>query len=233
MKDRIALVTGANRGIGFEVCRQLGQLGIQVILTSRDYMKGEAAAEILRGEGLPIHFMPLDVTDPGSVMRARDLVLANYERLDVLVNNAGVYLDDGISILDISLDLLRETFEVNTFGAFTLCKAFIPIMRQHNYGRVVNVSSEDGSLAGMTGTTGAYRMSKTAMNALTRVLAHELRRTNIKVNSVCPGWVATDMGGSEAPRTPAEGAETIVWLATLPDDGPTGGFFLDKEPLAW
>jgi NAD(P)-dependent dehydrogenase (short-subunit alcohol dehydrogenase family) len=231
--SKIALVTGANRGIGFEICRQLGQLGMQVILTSRDHMKGEAAAELLRGEGLSVHFMPLDVTDPNSVARVHNLVLANYDRLDVLVNNAGVYLDDGISLLDISLDLLRETFEVNTFGAFTLCKAFIPLMRQHNYGRVVNVSSEDGSLAGMGGTTGAYRMSKTAMNALTRVLAAELKRTNIKINSVCPGWVATDMGGSDAPRTPAEGAASVIWLATLPDDGPNGGFFLDGEPLEW
>jgi NAD(P)-dependent dehydrogenase (short-subunit alcohol dehydrogenase family) len=231
--QRIALVTGANRGIGLEICRQLAHKGLHVILTSRDPAKGERAATTLQSEGLPVSFCQLDVTDPVSVNHARDYVARMYGRLDVLVNNAGVYPDEGVSILRVSLELLQETFAINTFGAFLTCQAFVPMMRQQGYGRVVNVSSGAGSITEMDGYTGAYRMSKVALNAMTRVLANELRHTNIKVNAMCPGWVATDMGGVNAPRTVEEGADTAVWLATLPDDGPTDGFFRDRERIPW
>lgn len=231
--QRIALVTGANRGIGYEICRQLAHQGLHVILTSRDLAKGERAAATLRQGGLEVSFCQLDVTDPDSVNRARDNVQRTYGRLDVLVNNAGVYPDEGVSVLSISLETLQETFAINTFGAWRTCQAFVPLMRKHQYGRIVNVSSEAGQISTMDGYTGAYKMSKAAMNALTRILASELRRTNIKVNAMCPGWVATAMGGSNAPRTVEEGADTAVWLATLPDNGPTDGFFRDREPIPW
>ncbi len=230
---RIALVTGGNRGIGFEICRQLAKLGMQVILTSRDPARGEQAADALRAEGAEIISYPLDVTSEASVDEVRQYVLDSYGRLDVLVNNAGIYEDEGMSIFDISFELLQETMAINTFGPFLLCKAFVPVMRQHNYGRVVNVSSGYGSITDMGGYTGAYKMSKVALNALTRILAAEVRGTNVKVNVMDPGWVRTDMGGRGAPRSPQQGADTAVWLATLPDDGPTGGFFYDRKPTAW
>lgn len=231
--QRIALITGANRGIGYEICRQLAQQGLHVILTSRDPAKGERATATLRQGGLEVSFCQLDVTNPDSVHRARDYVQHTFGRLDVLVNNAGIYPDEGISILRIPLAVLQETFAINTFGAFLTCQAFIPMMRQQGYGRVVNVSSGAGSITEMDGYTGAYRMSKVALNAMTRVLANEVRHTNIKVNTMCPGWVATDMGGSYAPRTVEEGADTAVWLASLPDNGPTDGFFRDRKPIPW
>jgi NAD(P)-dependent dehydrogenase (short-subunit alcohol dehydrogenase family) len=230
---KIALVTGGNRGIGFETCRQLGRQGVHVLLTSRNWDKGETAAKKLRQEGYDINYYQLDVTDVAGVAALPEVVEQQFGRLDILVNNAGVYLDEGRSIFDVSFDEIRLTMAVSFYGPLHLCRAFVPLMKQSGYGRVVNVSSGDGALTEMGGRTAAYRISKTALNALTRIVADEVRVYNIKVNAMCPGWVRTDMGGQAATRSVAEGADTVVWLATLPDDGPTSGFFRDRRPISW
>jgi NAD(P)-dependent dehydrogenase (short-subunit alcohol dehydrogenase family) len=212
----------------------LADAGMHVILTSRDAAKGEAAAHELRTNKRTrsISSYPLDVNDPASVDRVREYVLREYGRLDVLVNNAAVYLDDGVSVFDVSIDIFRQTMETNLYGPLYLCRAFVPLMRKQGYGRVVNVSSGSGQLSDMGGYTAAYAISKTALNALTRIVAAEVSG-DIKVNTMCPGWVQTDMGGQNATRTPDQGADTITWLATLPSDGPTGGFFRDRQPIEW
>jgi NAD(P)-dependent dehydrogenase (short-subunit alcohol dehydrogenase family) len=230
---KIAVVTGANRGIGFEISRQLAQRGIYVILTSRDEAKGRAACQRLEGEGLDVAYHQLDVTDPASVRRLGDFVRDSYGRLDVLVNNAGILIDEQNSPLNVDLDVVRRTMETNVYGPLSLCQALLPLMERHDYGRIVNVSSGMGQLSDMGGGYLAYRMSKTALNALTRILAAELQGTEVLVNSMCPGWVRTDMGGPSASRSVEEGADTAVWLATLPGGGPQGGFFRDRQPIPW
>ncbi len=234
--DRIALVTGANRGIGFEACRQLAQRGLHVVLTSRDSALGEKAAAILSAEGLQITTHPLDVTRLEQIRAARDFIIERFGRLDVLVNNAGVYLDRGVGLLDVATEMVEETIAVNFYGPLHTTQIFIPLMIENNYGRVVNVSSAGGSLSAMTAGgsgMGAYAISKAALNALTRLTAKEVRAYDIKVNAMCPGWVRTQMGGMGASGSPAEGVDTIVWLATLPKSGPTGGFFKDRKPHPW
>jgi len=235
MTAQIALVTGANRGIGFAICRLLAQRGIQVILTSRNIQQGEAATAKINGErpALPALYCPLDVADLDSVEAAQRYVRTNFGRLDILINNAGVYPDEGVNFFNLPLAMLEEVFAINTFGPFRTCRTFVPMMIRQNYGRVVNISSEYGSLAEMSAQPVAYRMSKAALNAMTRILADEVRGHNIKVNAMCPGWVRTDMGGPGADLTPEEGADTAIWLATLPDDGPTDGFFQARQPLPW
>ncbi|MCA1817129.1 MAG: SDR family oxidoreductase [Acidobacteria bacterium] len=230
---RVALVTGANRGIGLGVVRQLARLGFDVVLGARDAEKGERASAALRQEGLSVTPVALDVTDQSSVDAARDFVAGRFGRLDVLVNNAGALYDDWQRAENADLETAREAFETNTLGAWRVCIAFIPLLKKSGHARIVNVSSESGSLASMGGGTPAYSVSKAALNVLTRKLADELRSARVVVNSVCPGWVATEMGGRDAPRTIAEGAASVVWAATLPDDGPTGGFFRDGQPLDW
>jgi NAD(P)-dependent dehydrogenase (short-subunit alcohol dehydrogenase family) len=236
-EGRIAIVTGGNRGLGFEVCRHLARKGLFVILTGRDRSKAEPAAEKLRGEGLDVIAHQLDVTDETSVSALGRFVRWDYGRLDVLVNNAGVSLDQARAIRSIFdtpvVGTLHDTLDPNLFGALRTCRALVPLMREGGYGRVVNVSSELGSLTKMGEGYPTNRISKTALNALTRILAAELKGTGVLVNSGSPGWVRTDMGGPDAPRPVEEGADTIVWLATLPDDGPTGGFFQDRQPLPW
>ena len=231
-EQRVALVTGANRGIGLEVGRQLAARGLRVVLTARDPAKGQAAAERLAAAGLDVAFYALDVTDPAAAEAARGWVEARYGHLDVLVNNAAVYLDKGVTIFDEPLATFDETLATNLYGPLHLCRAFVPGMRRRGYGRVVNVSSESGQLSTMGGYTPAYAISKAALNALTRVVAAEAGPA-VKVNAVCPGWVRTDMGGPNASRSVAQGADSIVWLATLPDSGPTGGFFQDRRPIDW
>jgi NAD(P)-dependent dehydrogenase (short-subunit alcohol dehydrogenase family) len=230
---RVALVTGANRGIGLEIVRQLAAGGLDVILGSRDEGRGRDAAGLLAREGLEVHVRAVDVADDGSVERVRSSVLGEFGRLDVLVNNAGIAIDQGGSAIDVDLDLVRQTLETNTFGAWRMCRAFVPSMRERRYGRVVNVSSGMGSLADMGGGWPGYRLSKTALNAVTRMVAAGLRDDNVLVNSACPGWVKTEMGGPGAHRSLSEGADTPVWLATLPDGGPTGGFFKNRQAVAW
>ena len=233
-ENMVALVTGAYRGIGLEVARQLAGRGYTVALTARDPAKAETAARALNGQGLEgVVPAQLDVTDGRSVEAARRFVEERFGRLDVLVNNAAVLYDSWQRAEEADLKTVREAFETNTLGPWRVCQAFIPLLRKSPRGRIVNVSSESGSLSSMGAGTPAYGVSKAALNALTRMLADELRGARVLVNSVCPGWVATEMGGSEAPRTPEEGAAGVVWAATLPDGGPTGGFFRDGEPLAW
>jgi NAD(P)-dependent dehydrogenase (short-subunit alcohol dehydrogenase family) len=228
----IALVTGANRGIGYEVCSQLAQQGYRVLLGSRDAAKGEAAAQALQREGLNVTALTLDVSQPESIAQAQAVVARDEGRLDVLVNNAAINYDTWQRGVSADLDVVQTTMETNVYGAWRMVQAFLPLLRKSAHGRIVNVSSEAGSLAGMGGGTPAYSMSKAALNALTRILAAELRGERILVNSVCPGWVATDMGGSGG-RPVRDGAASVLWAATLPDDGPTGGFFRDGKPLRW
>jgi len=236
-QERIALVSGANRGLGLDTSRQLALQGIRVILTSRDTAKGEAALQILQAEGLPVEYQPLDVTDPQGVQRLADTIAARHGQLHILVNNAGVFPDSqdpgGASVLTAGVDSIRGAFETNTLGPLRLCQALVPLMRRNGYGRIVNVASGMGQLAEMNGGYPAYRLSKTALNALTRILAAELAGTGILVNSVCPGWVRTDMGGAGASRSIEEGVDTIVWLATLPDGSPSGLFCRDRQPIPW
>ena len=232
-EGKVATVTGANRGIGLAISRQLARQGIHVVLTSRDQAKGMAARDELKREGLDIGYHQLDVTESESIHRLAEFLRTEYGRLDILVNNAGIAIDDGTSALKIDLDTVRRTMETNLYGPLHLCQTLVPLMRRHDYGRIVNLSSGMGQLSDMDAGAPSYRMSKTALNALTRILAAELRRTNILVNSMCPGWVRTDMGGPGADRSAEEGADTAVWLATLPDDGPTGGFFRDRKLISW
>jgi NAD(P)-dependent dehydrogenase (short-subunit alcohol dehydrogenase family) len=233
MGNRIALVTGANRGIGYEICRQLGQKGVCVVLTSRDVGKGEAAVDKLVAEGLDIHFQPLDVTRPDSVESIYKYVQAEFKRLDILINNAGVYIDDAHSLVKMDYGVYKTTMATNADGPLLLTQAFIPLMREHNYGRIINVSSGIGELSDLSSSWPAYRLSKIMLNLQTRIFAQELRGSNILINAMCPGWVRTDMGGSAAPHSVEEGADTAVWLALLPDDGPQGGFFRDRKAIDW
>ena len=231
--EKVVVVTGAYRGIGLEVSRQLARRGFTVVLTARDARKSEEAAAALKGQGLGVVPFALDVTDRQSVDAARLFVEEQFGRLDVLVNNAAILYDSWQRAVTADLETVREAFETNALGAWRTAQAFIPLLRAGGHGRIVNVSSESGSLSTMGGSTPAYSVSKAALNAVTRMLADELRPARVLVNSVCPGWVATEMGGPDAPRTVEEGAAGIVWAATLPDGGPTGGFFRDGRPLAW
>jgi len=232
---RVTVVTGANRGIGLGIARQLARRGdIQVVLTSRDEAKGRAAANQLRGEGLEVDFHALDVTSERSVKTFAGWLEIACKRCDILVNNAGVMLDPrGSRVLNSKAATYRETLETNLIGPLLLAQALVPLMKRNGYGRIVNVSSGQGQLSDMGVGTPAYRVSKTALNALTRVLAAELKGSGILVNSMCPGWVRTDMGGAGAPRAVEQGADTAVWLATLPDDGPSGGLYRDRKPIPW
>jgi NAD(P)-dependent dehydrogenase (short-subunit alcohol dehydrogenase family) len=231
--ERVALVTGANRGIGLETSRQLLAGGLRVILAGRDDAALERVRAALPGDQQGrATTVRIDVTDAGGIARAHKAVAEQVGPVDVLVNNAAVLLSDG-DVLSISADDYRRTFDTNVFGVIEMCRAFVPDMARRGYGRVVNVSSSAGQLATMSTYAPAYSMSKTALNAFTCILAHTYRGNGVLVNSVDPGWVRTDMGGPSAPRSTKEGADTIVWLATLPDDGPTGGFFRDRRPIAW
>ena len=230
---RIALVTGANRGIGFEVCRQLASRGFIVFLTARDAGKARTAAEKLAKIGT-VERLLLDVADPQSIQNAADEVKKRYGYLKVLVNNAGINYDTWQTAEKADINgTVMETITTNLLGPWRMCQAFLPLLRESGAGRIVNVSSESGSLANMGAGPPAYQVTKAGLNALTRTLAGELRGARILVNAVCPGWVATDMGGAGAPRSVSDGAAGIVWAATLPDNGPTGGFFRDGKPLSW
>jgi NAD(P)-dependent dehydrogenase (short-subunit alcohol dehydrogenase family) len=232
-ESRVAVVTGGNRGLGFETCRQLSRLGYRVLLTSRDVAKGRAAAETLRRAGGDVAHRKLDVTRPENIERFAADIEREFGRADVLVNNAAIYVDRGRGVLGLSIDVLQRTLATNLHGPVLLCQALVPLMRRRRYGRIVNVSSGAGQLSTMSDDTPAYNISKAALNALTRMVAEATEGTNILVNSVCPGWVRTDMGGRRAPRSTEEGVDTIVWLATLPDGGPTGGFFRDRRRIPW
>jgi NAD(P)-dependent dehydrogenase (short-subunit alcohol dehydrogenase family) len=244
MMTTIALITGANKGIGLEVARQLGQTGIHVLIGARDAEKGQAAAQVLQAEGYSAEALPLDVTNEQNVKQAAQSVGDRYGKLDVLVNNAGInpeYPQGIFSVEQLSLELLKQIYQTNVFGAFLVIREFLPLLRKSDAGRIVNTSSSSGSLTDQSNpaspyyfvnTTG-YNSSKTALNALTVQLAKQLTDTHVKVNSACPGWVQTDMGSAAAPRTVQAGARIIIQLATLPNDGPNGGFFNEDGVISW
>jgi NAD(P)-dependent dehydrogenase (short-subunit alcohol dehydrogenase family) len=238
---KVALVTGANRGIGFEIARQLGNEGMTVLVGARDGRRGEEAAERLRRDGIDARPVVLDVTDAKTIEAAARQVEREFGKLDVLVNNAGVVLDRGLRPSEVPLAILRATYETNVFGPAAVTQAFLPLLRKAEAGRVVNATSELGSLA-RNNDPGfefahikllAYNSSKTALNAVTVQWAHELRATPIKVNAADPGYTATDFNGHQGTQTVEEGAQAAVRLATLGPDGPTGGFFNAHGPLPW
>ena len=230
---KTAIVTGANRGIGLEIARQLVKEGIRVVMGSRDPVKGErACAGLKAGELAVVH--PLEVNDTRSVRRFVEFVEREFGAPAILVNNAGTYPEESdAQVVDTKTSLWRETFETNLFGAVRMCREVVPLMQRVAYGRIVNMSSGLGQLSKMGGGSAAYRASKAALNALTATLAAEVKGQGILVNSMSPGWVRTDMGGPDAPRSVEEGADTAVWLALLPSSGPTGQFFRDRKPIPW
>jgi NAD(P)-dependent dehydrogenase (short-subunit alcohol dehydrogenase family) len=230
---RVALVTGANRGLGLETARQLLERGLLVAMAGRDREATERARRGLDAAAERAFGVELDVTDDASIEQARRAILDRFGPVDVLVNNAAVLLDDSEPVLAIPPQSFRHTFATNLFGAIEVCRRFVPEMAERRWGRVVNVSSSAGQLAEMSTYAPAYSMSKAALNAFTRILAATYRECGVLANVVDPGWVRTDMGGPSAPRSVEEGADTIVWLATLPDRGPSGRFFRDRRPIAW
>lgn len=244
MKDqnsKIALVTGSNRGIGKEISKQLAMAGIKVIMSARDKQKGEETALSLKNQGLEVDFIPLDVKDAASIQKLPEELKNRGLKIDILINNAAILLDRTTRIDELSLEDLENTMATNVYGPFLLTQTLLPQMKKQNYGRVVNVSSGMGSISDMsdvkspvsTYSSPAYRLSKAALNVLTILFAKEASQHNILVNSMCPGWVRTEMGGSNAPLSVEQGAETAIWLATLPENGPTGGFFRNKKLIPW
>jgi NAD(P)-dependent dehydrogenase (short-subunit alcohol dehydrogenase family) len=228
----VVIVTGGNRGIGLEICRQLADRGARVVLTARDRGAGEAAAAKLAEGDRSVHFHPLDVTDAASIITLRGFLENTFDRLDVLVNNAGILPDEEASGLTVPLPTVRATLETNTLGPLRLAQELAPLLGRGRRGRIINMSSGMGALNDMEGGYAAYRISKTALNAVTRILAAELAGS-VAVNSMCPGWVKTDMGGSNAERDVDEAADTAVWLALDAPLSLTGSFLRDKDPIDW
>jgi NAD(P)-dependent dehydrogenase (short-subunit alcohol dehydrogenase family) len=242
MERRIALVTGANKGIGLETVRQLARQGVQTVLASRDVGRGETAIRSLLAEGLPVEFLQLDVTDSASIARAASEIEKRHGRLDILVNNAGIFAEKLDRLpSEQTLDAWRKTFDANVFGLVEVTQAFLPLLRKSKSARIVNVSSRLGSITDQADPKSpyydfkvpAYNVSKSAVNAWTVQLAHELRNSHIKVNTIHPGHVKTDMGGANAAMEVVDGARTSVALALIPDDGPNGGYFHLGERLPW
>jgi NAD(P)-dependent dehydrogenase (short-subunit alcohol dehydrogenase family) len=231
--DRLALVTGANRGLGLETCRQLLSRGLRVVMSGRDVDAIERARRSLGQGSERAIAVRMDVTDVASIEAAHRKITDEMGGADVLVNNAAVLRFDSAEPLSIPLEAYRDTFETNVFGVIETCRVFVPPMAKRGYGRIVNVSSGAGQLARMSTYAPAYSMSKAALNAFTRLLAATHRGQGVLANAVDPGWVRTDMGGPSAPRSVEQGVETTVWLATLPDDGPSGGFFRDRRAIEW
>jgi NAD(P)-dependent dehydrogenase (short-subunit alcohol dehydrogenase family) len=240
-KERVALVTGANKGIGFEIAKKLAARDITVLIGARNQEHGIKAQEHLRGADQDVRFILLDVTDARSIQAAVARIKDRFRRLDILVNNAGIMIDSKTGITELNVRIFQNTLETNALGPLLLSQGCLPLMKANHYGRIVNVSSTLGSLTDIASPDSAhaqvqapaYRLSKTLLNGITVLLAAEVRGTNILVNSACPGWVRTDLGGSQAPLSPEQGADTPVWLATLPDGGPSGGFFRERRPIPW
>jgi NAD(P)-dependent dehydrogenase (short-subunit alcohol dehydrogenase family) len=228
----IIVVTGGNRGIGFEICRQLAGRGAQVVLTARNAKVGEEAVKKLAAQNLSARFHRLNVTDAASVADLRDFLERTFGRLDVLINNAGIITDEEASGLDVKLETVRVTLETNTLAPLHLAQTLVPLLKRSPSGRIVNMSSGMGALSEMQGGYAAYRISKAALNAVNGILAAELRGT-VAVNSMCPGWVRTDMGGTNAERDVSQGADTAVWLALDAPQDLTGKFLRDRKVIAW
>ena len=229
---RIVVVTGGNRGIGFEICRQLAARGARVVLTARKPAAGAAAAKKLATQKLAAAFHPLDVTDDKSIASLHDFLEETFGRLDVLINNAGIIAKGEAPALEVGVPVIRTTLETNTLGPLHLAQSLVPLLRRGSSARIVNMSSGMGELGDNSGGHAAYRISKTALNAVSAILAAELRGA-IAVNSMCPGWVKTDMGGAGADRDVAEGADTAVWLALDAPDNLTGKFVRDRKVIPW
>ncbi|MEW6126139.1 MAG: SDR family oxidoreductase [Acidobacteriota bacterium] len=241
--NKVALITGANKGIGYEIARQLGQQSITVLVGARDQARGAEAADKLRAEGIDALAVQLDVTDGKTIEATKKFVEEKFGKLDILVNNAGIIggYDWGTPPSDVPLDTVRKVFETNFFGVIAVTQSFLPLLKKSEAGRVVNVSSGLGSLTKLSDTSYEfsginfldYNASKTALNAITLSFAKEFKNTPLKINAADPGYTATDINNNTGTKTVAEGADTPVWLATLPDDGPTGGFFSAREPMPW
>lgn len=231
-QQKTALVTGGNKGIGREIGRQLARAGWRVFLGARNRGRGEQAAAELAGEGA-VEFLEIDVSRAASIRAAAEELTRRTPTLDALINNAGILEDEGGSIVDADLDVIRRTLETNTFGPLQLTQALLPALRAAGGARVVNLSSGLGQLGDMEDGYPGYGISKTALNAVTRKLADALKKDGIAVNSVCPGWVKTDMGGAGAHRTVEQGADTVVWLATEAEGTLTGQFLRDRKSIAW
>lgn len=240
---KVALVTGANKGIGFETVRQLAQQGITVLLGARDEKRGAEAAAELKAENLDVQFLQLDVNDSASQDNAAKFISDKFGKLDILVNNAGIAQDFKVPASQGTLEQWRTTFETNVFALVSLTQKLLPLVKKSDAGRIVNLTSILGSLAlhsdptspiaGSSSSGTAYNASKAALNMFTVNLANELKDTKVKVNAAHPGWVKTDMGGEAAPLEVGDGAKTSVTLATLPEDGPTGGYFHLGQTLPW
>ncbi|MFO7966644.1 MAG: SDR family oxidoreductase [Archaeoglobaceae archaeon] len=231
MDKRIAVVTGANRGIGFEVTKELAQKGLKVILTARKESKGKRAAQELRDKGLDVVFHQLDVTEEDSIQQLASYLENELDRLDVLVNNAGISIDGDKTTVDIDMETVRKTMETNFYGPFRVSQTLLPLLLKSEDGRIINVSSSLGALNSPFSGKTSYSISKTALNALTVNMAADLEG-RVKVNSMCPGWVRTDLGGSHAARSVEQGADTAIWLATAPEI-PNGKFLRDRKQIDW
>ncbi|MEH7086928.1 SDR family NAD(P)-dependent oxidoreductase [Neobacillus drentensis] len=230
---KVALVTGGNRGIGYQLVKQLALKGFKVILASRDPQMGHETTKKLKELNLDVSFVVFDVDNQKSIRQAAITVNEQYGRLDVLINNAGVYLDENKKLVAMDPSILERTMATNFFGVYHVIRSFIPIMEVKGYGRIINVSSEYGALSEMPYPgVGAYKLSKLALNGLTQLIAAEVNG-DIKINAVDPGWVSSDMGGPSAPRTPKQAAESILWLASIGPEGPNGGFFRDGNRIEW
>ena len=232
--EKIALVTGANKGIGLEIVRQLATAGFRVFLTARDRQRGEEASQTLQQDGLNVEFLQLDVSDESSIDRLPKELASRTDHLDVLVNNAGVLLDaPNASVLEVESEVIVQTLQTNTLGPLRLIQKLVPLLSQSNAGKVINVSSGGGQLTDMGNWAPAYSLSKTALNAVTGMMAAALKDKHIVVNSICPGWVRTDMGGSNASRSVQQGADTVTWLATEAPSDLTGKFLRDRTIIPW